>query len=63
VNGLRRDANSKHYIFEIYCTYGWRKSEPLETLKGRLADFAHRTITIENSENGDERIVVMTQNL
>jgi integrase len=50
-------------MFEIYYTYGWRKSEPLETLRVRLADFAHRTITIEDSKNGDERIVVMTQKI
>jgi integrase len=48
-------------MFEIYYTYGWRKNEPLETLKVRLADFSHRTITIEDSKNGDGRMVVMTQ--
>ena len=50
-------------MFEIYYTYGWRKSEPLETLRAWLADFAHRTITIEDSKNGDERIGVMTQKI
>jgi integrase len=42
-------------------SYGWRKNEPLETLKVRLADLTHRTITIEDSKNGEGRIVVMTQ--
>jgi integrase len=48
-------------MFEIYYTYGWRKNEPLETLKVRLVDFAHRTITIEDSKNGEGRTVKMTQ--
>lgn len=48
-------------VFEIYYTYGWRKNEPLETLKVRLVDFAHRTITIEDSKNGEGRTVKMTQ--
>jgi integrase len=48
-------------MFEIYYTYGWRRNEPIETLKVRLADFTHRTITIEDSKNGEGRIVVMTQ--
>lgn len=50
-------------MFEIHYTCGWRKSEPLEKLRVRLAVFARRTITIEDSKNGDERIVVMTQKI
>jgi hypothetical protein len=48
-------------MFEIYYTYGWRKNEPFETLRVRLVDFTHRTITIDDSKNGEGRIVVMTQ--
>jgi integrase len=48
-------------VFEIYYTFGWRKNEPLETLMVRMVVFAHRTISIEDSKNGEGRIVVMTQ--
>jgi integrase len=48
-------------VFEIYYTFGWRKTEPLETLRVRMVDFVHRTIAIEDSKNGEGRTVVMTQ--
>jgi len=48
-------------IFEIYYSYGWRLSEPLRNMRVQLLDFEHRTITIEDSKNGDGRTVKMTQ--
>jgi Phage integrase family len=45
-------------IFEIYYTYGWRKREPLTDMR---VQFDHRTIVIENSKNGEGRLVKMTQ--
>jgi len=47
-------------IFEIYYSYGWRLNEPLG-MRVRLLDFEHRTITIEDSKNGDGRTVAMTE--
>lgn len=48
-------------ILEIYYTYGWRRSEPLEDMRVRLLDFEHRTISIDHSKNGEARTVKMTQ--
>jgi hypothetical protein len=41
-------------IFEIYYGYGWRKNEPLKNMRVRMLDFEHRTITIDDSKNGDD---------
>jgi len=48
-------------IFEIYYTYGWRRSEPLEDMRVRLRGFEHRTISLDPSKNGEARTVKMTQ--
>jgi integrase len=47
-------------IFEIYYIYGWRRSEPLKNMRVRMLDFEHRTISIEDSKNGEPRMVKMT---
>ena len=49
-------------IFKIYYSYGWRLREPLG-MRVRLLDFEHRTITIEDSKNGEGRTVAMTQKI
>jgi integrase len=48
-------------IFEVLYMYGWRKGEAIRQMRVRLVDLDQRTITIEDSKNGEGRTVKMTE--